>query len=46
MGWYIEKKLHEEAGRERSWNIKLVSQLAQSLDLNVNDLGFASSPKS
>ncbi|CAM9203853.1 unnamed protein product [Choristocarpus tenellus] len=30
------------AGMEERWNIKLVMQLVQSLDLNINDWGFTS----
>ena len=33
-------------GREGGWNIKLVTQPAQSPDLNVNDLGFFASLES
>ena len=35
-----------EAGKEGGWNIKLVTQPAQSPDLNINDLGFFCSLKS
>lgn len=34
-----ENKLNE-AGEERSWKIKLVTQPAQPPDLSINDLGF------
>ena len=34
------------AGKAGGWNIKLVTQPAQSPDLNINDLGFFSSLKS
>ena len=34
------------AGKVEGWNIKLITQPAQSPDLNINDLGFFSSLKS
>lgn len=34
------------AGREGGWNAKIVAELVQSPDLNVNELGFFASFKS